>query len=711
MIEVHIREINIIMSAVATTASLFVLFETWRRRHVQGALWFGALVAAISWMSLWYVFEAVGGDNVDAYTAFSKIEYIGLTFIPLTWMGFALTFADRERILTRPLVFLLAIVPLITIALVFTNEWHGLIWKTAHFEAGERGPIFAPEYGTWFWIYIMYSYGLFTIGTAVLIRQSLKKWRIYRAQALLFLIGTLLPWLSNLLSIFDNLNPVPELYWNAIFLSSAMVAFTFGLFRLRLLDVMPLAYDTILNHIPDGLMVTDTQDRIIAINQDATRYLSGEKIIGEPISIVFPLFEDAFTALKTAPHTRYEWQFEEQVIEVRVSSVFDKRNRNRGNLYILRDITERKRAEEALQESEARYRSVVTSLSEGVVLHGSSGAIQATNEAAERILGLTTAQMTGRTSIDPRWRAIHEDGSSFPGETHPVMVTLQTGEAVTNVVMGVHKPDGDLTWILVNSQPIVVDGSTHAVVASFTDITERKQAESRQLELALEKERTNLLFNFIQDASHEFRTPLSIIHSSAYLAGKTDNPEIKQQKLHQIVEQAKRITQLVEKLVEMSRLDSRIHLTCRPTSVNQIVEQVTQQIQPMVTAKGLIFEMRLDECVPSINASAELLINALYHILDNAIKHTPSDGCVCISTRYQDDLISIEVRDTGCGIAPSQIPFIFNRFYRLDTAHTTPGLGLGLPIAQKIVGLHGGRIEVESRENMGSVFRVVLPNY
>lgn len=143
------------------------------------------------------------------------------------------------------------------------------------------------------------------------------------------------------------------------------------------------------------------------------------------------------------------------------------------------DVTEQKQAEKALWESEERYHSVVEAMAEGIVMHQANGEILFANSAAEHILGLTMDQMMGRTSLDPRWRAIHEDGTSFPGETHPAMITLRTGESVRNVVMGVYKPDGNLSWISVNSQPLQQsnEASPSGVVATFHDITELKQAE------------------------------------------------------------------------------------------------------------------------------------------------------------------------------------------------------------------------------------------
>lgn len=147
---------------------------------------------------------------------------------------------------------------------------------------------------------------------------------------------------------------------------------------------------------------------------------------------------------------------------------------------------ERCELEAVLRESEQRYRSMAAAMVEGIVMQNQDGHIDWCNTSACRILGLTEAQVLGRTSLDPRWRAIHEDGSPFPGETHPAMVTLRTGCASENVVMGVHRSDGSLVWISINTQPIMEGEGEQpsGVVASFRDITAQKQAEehSRQSE-------------------------------------------------------------------------------------------------------------------------------------------------------------------------------------------------------------------------------------
>lgn len=137
------------------------------------------------------------------------------------------------------------------------------------------------------------------------------------------------------------------------------------------------------------------------------------------------------------------------------------------------DVTASKRIITVLRQSEEKFSATMNAMTEGLVIQDPAGAITFSNPGAEQILGLTRDQLLGRTLVDPRWRSIHEDGSPFPGETHPAIMVLKTGKPQRNVVMGVHKPDDSLTWILINSQPIVMpDGVTiSAAVTSFSDIT------------------------------------------------------------------------------------------------------------------------------------------------------------------------------------------------------------------------------------------------
>jgi PAS domain S-box-containing protein len=144
------------------------------------------------------------------------------------------------------------------------------------------------------------------------------------------------------------------------------------------------------------------------------------------------------------------------------------------------EIAERKQAQALQQESEERYRSLIAAMTEGIILQDSNGVVRTCNAAAESILGLSADQLRGLTSVDPRWRAVKENGEPLPNEEQPLNVTLRTGQPLTDAIMGIHKPDGTQTWISVNSQPLFRPNETtpYAAVASFTDITKRQRVEA-----------------------------------------------------------------------------------------------------------------------------------------------------------------------------------------------------------------------------------------
>jgi PAS domain S-box-containing protein len=260
-----------------------------------------------------------------------------------------------------------------------------------------------------------------------------------------------------------------------------------------------LAYERYLLHalmdnLPDAIFFTDTANRVIRVNKaltDVFGLVDPAQVVGKTHFDLFPeevarqLTEENEEIIRTGqpivareipipvPDGRTMW------VSTTKMPFHDRDGNIIGTFGITRDITHRKQEEITLRQSEERYRSVVAAMQDGIVLLAADGGIRQCNAAAERILGLSAEQLMGRTPHDPRWRAMHEDGSPFPGEMHPPMVTLRTGQPCTDVVMGVHKPDGTLTWITVNAQPLFeADGRTLAgVVASFEDITDRKRTE------------------------------------------------------------------------------------------------------------------------------------------------------------------------------------------------------------------------------------------
>lgn len=262
--------------------------------------------------------------------------------------------------------------------------------------------------------------------------------------------------------------------------------------------------DMLLEKLQAAYVLHDAKTRIVAWNHKALELLglTSEQILGKTAMDPQWHFVDEYGSV--IPYEKYpvnqvishrknvdhyivgiEAQVHKKTLWVQASAVpiFD-RSKLTHVFVTFMDISEQFETKRQLRASEQRYKSVISAMSEGLVMQMQSGEIVTCNSAAEEILGLTEDQMRGRTSIDPRWRSIHEDGSDFPGEDHPAMVTLRTGKPIKDVVMGVKKPNGKLTWININTAPIFdkKQKAANAVVATFSDITYLKNAENKLLD-------------------------------------------------------------------------------------------------------------------------------------------------------------------------------------------------------------------------------------
>jgi len=175
-----------------------------------------------------------------------------------------------------------------------------------------------------------------------------------------------------------------------------------------------------------------------------------------------------------------------------------------GVMFHCRDVTARRQAEAAGREREERLRTIVETVAEGIVFQQTDGRITACNASAERILGLTTDEMMGRTSLDPRWSTVRPDGSPLPAAEHPSMVALRTGVPASDELMGINTATGERRWISVNARPLFDGGATPvAVVSSFSDVTERETAAATLAAQVHRAERARHETNAILDAAGE----------------------------------------------------------------------------------------------------------------------------------------------------------------------------------------------------------------
>ncbi len=249
-------------------------------------------------------------------------------------------------------------------------------------------------------------------------------------------------------------------------------------------------------------------------------------------------------------------------------------------------------------------------------------------------------------------------------------------------------------------------GHQQGKVLVLNNVTRRKQVQQRELEIKLEKERGRLLAEFIKNASHEFRTPLATISSTAYLMARSDDRTKRIEKADSIQGDVSRITKLVDMMLTTTALD-----TTPPeavlVNVDDVLRQVRKSFPPSPKHASITYDVRAS--LSAIKGFDGYLETAFAQIIENAVRFTPVDGQIIVRAYQTGDCVIVEVQDTGVGIGEADLSRIFNTFWRKDAAHSTPGLGLGLSIAQKVIQSYGGDIDVESKLGKGSLFRVKLP--
>ncbi|CUU34306.1 MAG: PAS domain-containing sensor histidine kinase [Armatimonadetes bacterium] len=217
--------------------------------------------------------------------------------------------------------------------------------------------------------------------------------------------------------------------------------------------------------------------------------------------------------------------------------------------------------------------------------------------------------------------------------------------------------------------------------------------------------------DFVANVSHEFRTPLASIRSLAetLLHDGAMPPETRERFLQLIVQETERLARIADDLLVLSRAES-LPPEKEPVDLAPIIRSVVQQVQGEAKEREVTIECELQEPLRLL-ASRDQMVQVLLNLLTNAIRYNKQGGHVWVRAAMRDGFVVVEVQDTGIGIPSSEIPRIFERFYRVDKTRSrdTGGTGLGLSIVKHIVESHGGRVEVESEYRVGSTFRVWLP--
>jgi len=480
---------------IACSIAVFVAVKVWQlRATASGATALVPLALAIAEWSLGYALEIAGAD-LPTKIFWGKSQYIGIVAIPLLWVIFTYSHLTQGTRMTRRNVTLLSIVPLITLILAFTTEYHGLIWKDIRIQTVGTFSALAVTHGFWFWVYWVYSNILLLAGTIFILRSFKRTMGLFRRQNLILLIAVLTPWVGNVLYV-TGFSPIPFMDLTPFALTISAVAFALGIYRFQLGNLAPVARDLVVEKMPDGMIVLDAQGNIVDINPALQNALgvSASQVIGQRSKDVFnawPSLVERYENILEAQDEIVLGEGETQRwIELRLAPLVDSRNRLLGRVVTARDVTTRKQMEEALRLSEEKYRKIYENVSDVIYETDNQGKLTSISPSIERRGGFQPEELIGRHVME---------FFVFPEQYAALDALILEHGAANDFEALLQRKDGNRVWVSITSH-IVFDANGQGVATEgvLRDITERKQAEEsiRQMNAELESrvsERTSQL--------------------------------------------------------------------------------------------------------------------------------------------------------------------------------------------------------------------------
>jgi signal transduction histidine kinase len=345
--------IYVSLAPVAALAILAALFYAWQRRGTPGAPALIAYLGSVTGFLVVNLLELLA--PTEAGTLFlAKFNYIFIVALPVTWLAFTLQYTGRTRWLQPGRFWIFCIEPVLTLVMALTTEQHGLIWSAYRFQAEAGFLAIQVEHGPWFWLHVLYALGLLLAGSFLAARAYFNARGIYSHQSAWVVIGVLAPLSANVVYLFDLIPGLTKDFTPIAFALSGL-AFTRGIYKYQLLNLMPVARYALVDTLPEGLLVLDRSLRVVDLN-DSARELLGigkeEAPLGRPAGELWPAVANwstdpgAWPEVVTIRRGARRW-----ACALHVSNLTDEEVGQRGWLVVLSDVTRLVDAEEALEQA------------------------------------------------------------------------------------------------------------------------------------------------------------------------------------------------------------------------------------------------------------------------------------------------------------------------------------------------------------------------
>ncbi|MBP6740120.1 MAG: PAS domain-containing sensor histidine kinase [Leptospiraceae bacterium] len=391
-----------------------------------------------------------------------------------------------------------------------------------------------------------------------------------------------------------------------------------------------------------------------------------------------------------------------------------------GFYALVLDITEVKKGQESLLESEMRYRGLLTNIEAGVVVYYPDTSIKMHNARAVELLGINESQMDGKPLTTSSWNCLDSNSNRLSLEEYPVNRILKTKKPIKNNIYGTHHHSSkEILWLSVNGFPSLnKEGEISEIVVSFVDITARKKAElflqQRTLELEFLNATKDKFFNII---AHDLRNPfagikaLSEFMESKLIQSNKEEDSVFLKYSQMIISSSDSALSLINNLIQWAQSQrGEIIVNYETISFNSLLFETIPIVNPNAINKNINIEQKLSS-YDLVYADESLISTILRNILTNAIKFTRSNGKIIVSSESKNGFLEVSINDSGVGIEPENIEKIFSidsKFSKRGTENEK-GTGLGLILCKEFVEMLGGKISVTSEIGVGSTFTFTLP--
>ncbi len=756
-----------LLIAIGITITLAVI--AWNRRPIPGAVSLALFMIAVTVWLIGYTLELIS-EPLDAKILWAKVQYIGIVSAPLAGLAVSLIATGRKGLSRRAMI-ALSIPPIITLLLVWTNEWHGAIWRTTSLPPPSVFPALQVEHGVWFWVHVAYSYAMLLVISVQLVRWTIRAPALYRGQAIVVLLGGLAPWIANVIYVSEN-HLFPGLDLTPFAFAVTGVCVTWGLFRFRLLDLVPVARDAVVDRIRDAVIVLDNQQRIVDLNPSA-RKLIGEqavRLIGNRVDQGAPqwLVELAQEGLKQN-ELRIDTGSSRRWFDVQFSTLTDRHGRPTGKLVVLRDVTARMRWAERLRRQHSELAALHDTTLQLVRRLDQDSLLDAIVARAATLFGTPHAflyvaesggtEMVARVTIGMfvEYRGYHikrgeglsgrvwesgrsmvvDDFATWNGRTTQaswlhgaVAVPLKSGSEVIGVLgLGYSEPGQSFTTAevalleRVARLAVIALDNARLYAAAQQELAERTRAEAERLALERQMQHTQKLESLgilAGGIAHDFNNLLQVVLGHAALALMDLDPHTPtHSSLTQINMAARRAAELTQQLLAYA---GKGRFLIQPLNLTELIYDMTPLLR--TSAGKVALETHLDSNLLAIMADATQIRQVVMNLVINAAEAMGErSGRVTISTSMRQIDRTTFAASYGDSNLPEGMYVCFEvadtgigmdeatqaRIFDPFFSTKFTGRGLGLAAVMGIVRSHQGAVQVQSVPGEGTRMLVMLP--